>query len=111
MGEMIRKVFALRLKPESLDQYIYWHDNIWPELKAEIAKHGIAEITLYQIDDKVFLFSRVKDADAWNRLWDTEIHHRWAKERMEPLMHYRDDGVVDAREMREIWHFEPSAES
>ena len=26
---------------------------------------------------------------------------------MEPLMHYRDDGVVDAVEMREIWHFKP----
>jgi L-rhamnose mutarotase len=111
MGDMIRKAFVLRLKPESLDLYIYWHDNIWPELKAEIAKQGIAEVTLYQIDDKVVLFSRIKDEEAWKRLWDTEIHHRWAKERMEPLMHYRDDGVVDAREMREIWHFEPGAAS
>lgn len=109
MEDMIRKAFALRLKPGSLDQYIYWHDNIWPELNAEIAKQGIAEITLYQIDDMVLLFSRVRDVDAWNRLWDTEIHHRWAKQRMEPLMHYRDDGVVDAREMREIWHFVPNA--
>jgi len=111
MGDMVRKAFALRLKPGSLDRYIYWHDNIWPELKAEIAKQGIAEITLYQIDDKVFLFSSVKDEGAWNRLWDSEIHHRWARERMEPLMHYRDDGVVDAREMREIWHFKPNAGS
>ena len=110
MEDMIRKAFALRLKPGSLDQYIYWHDNIWPELKAEIAKQGIAEITLYQIDDHVLLFSRVKDEAAWERFWNTEIHHRWAKERMEPLMHYRDDGVVDAREMREIWHFKPSDE-
>ena len=111
MGDRIRKAFVLRLKPESLDQYIYWHDNMWPELKSEIAKQGIAEITLYQIDDKVVLFSLIKDEEAWKRLWDSGVHHRWAKERMEPLMHYREDGVVDAREMREIWHFEPSAAS
>jgi hypothetical protein len=43
-------------------------------------------------------------------LWDSEIHHRWG-ELMSPLMHYRDDGVVDSREMREIWHFTPGAES
>ena len=28
---------------------------------------------------------------------------------MNPLMHYRDDGVIDTQEMREIWHFTPSA--
>ena len=107
MGNMVRKAFALRLKPGSLDQYIYWHNNIWPELKEEIARQGIAEIILYQIDDQVFLFSSVKDEGAWNRLWESELHHRWAREHMEPLMHYRDDGVVDAVEMREIWHFNP----
>jgi len=111
MGDMIRMAFALRLKPGSLDQYIYWHDNIWPERKAEVARQGIAEITLYQIDDNVLLFSRVKDAHARDRLWDTEIHHRWAKKRMEPLMHYREDGVVNAREMCEIWQFKPNAAS
>ncbi len=109
MADMHRKAFMLRLKPNALDEYIYWHDNIWPELKAEIAKSGVAEITLYQIDDKVLLFSLVKDEDSWKRLWDSEIHHRWAKERMQPLMHYHPDGVVDASEMREIWHFKPGA--
>jgi hypothetical protein len=23
------------------------------------------------------------------------------------MMHYRDDGVVDSRELQEIWHFVP----
>jgi hypothetical protein len=22
-------------------------------------------------------------------------------------MHYRDDGIIDSRELREIWHFTP----
>jgi hypothetical protein len=26
---------------------------------------------------------------------------------MNPMMHYRDDGVVDSRELQEIWHFVP----
>ncbi|MBA3450292.1 MAG: L-rhamnose mutarotase [Chloroflexia bacterium] len=106
MAETIRKAFVLKLKPDALDQYIHWHDNIWPELQAEIAKQGIAEISLFQLDDMVFLHSRVKDEEAWTRLWDSEIHHRWG-ELMDPLMHYRPDGVVDSRELREIWHFSP----
>jgi hypothetical protein len=28
---------------------------------------------------------------------------------MNPLMHYRDDGIIDSRELREIWHFTPDA--
>jgi L-rhamnose mutarotase len=109
MGETIRKAFVLKLKPDSLETYIYWHNNMWPELQQEIAAQGIAEISLYQIDDLVFLHSRISDPDAWTRRWNSEIHHRWASELMDPLMHYRDDGIVDARELREIWHFVPNA--
>lgn len=110
MAETIRKAFVLRLKPDSLEKYIYWHDNIWPDLQAEIAQQGIAEITLFNLDDMIFLYSQVKDEDAWMRLWDSEVHHRWG-ELMNEFMHYRDDGVVDSRELREIWHLEPQAGS
>jgi L-rhamnose mutarotase len=110
MGELMRKAFLLKLKPGALDDYIYWHDNIWPELQAEIAKQGIAEITLFNLDDMVVLVSRVKDEGAWARLWDSEVHHRWG-DLMNQFMHYRDDGVVDSRELREIWHFAPEAVS
>ena len=104
----IRKGFLLRLKPGALEQYVYWHDNIWPELAQEIADQGIAEVSLWNLDDMVILTSRVKDEDAWQRLWATDVHMRWG-ELMNQFMHYRDDGTVDSREMAEIWHFEPGA--
>jgi L-rhamnose mutarotase len=107
MADTQRKAFVLRLKPGTLDQYVYWHDNIWPELQAEIAKQGIAEITLFNLDDLIVLYSEITDPEAWTRLWDSEVHHRWG-ELMSDFMHYRDDGVVDNRELREIWHFEPA---
>ena len=106
MAETIRKAFVLKLKPGALDDYIYWHDNIWPELQQEIARQGIAEISLFQLDDLIFLHSRVNDPEAWTRLWDSDVHRRWG-ELMSPLMHYRDDGIIDSRELREIWHFTP----
>jgi L-rhamnose mutarotase len=108
VAETIRKAFVLKLKPEALDDYIYWHDNIWPELQQEIARQGIAEISLFQLDDMIFLHSRVNDPEAWTRLWDSDVHRRWG-ELMNPLMHYRDDGIIDSRELREIWHFTPAS--
>jgi len=102
----LRKGYLLKLKPGALEQYMHWHDNIWPELQKEIADQGIAEITLWNLRDMVILTSVVKDEGSWTRLWDSEIHKKWA-DIMNPLMHYRPDNVVDSEEITEIWHFEP----
>lgn len=108
----LRKAFVLRLKPGALAEYTRWHDEIWPELRDEIARQGIAEIALFHdpTDDTVHLFSRVADEGAWDRLWDSQVHRRWA-EVMSLLMHYRADGIVESRELREIWHLDSIAAS
>lgn len=108
MGETIPKAFVLKLKPGALEQHVHWHDNIWPDLQREIGRQGIAEISLFHIDDTVFLHSRVADAEASTRLRDSEVHHRWG-DLIAPLMHDRDDAIVESREPREIWHFVPDA--
>jgi len=102
---MIRRAFTMRLKPDASVEYRHHHDNIWPELVAEAERSGIASITTFQRDLDLFLVSEIKNAEAWNRLWNSEIHKRWA-EVMEPLMHLRDDGIVDAGELTEIFHLE-----
>jgi L-rhamnose mutarotase len=108
VADTMRKAFVLKLKPGALDQYTYWHGNIWPELVQEIEQQGIAEISLFQVDDTIFLYSRVNDPEAWARLWDSDVHRRWGQELMAPLMHYHDDGMIDSRELREIWHYAPN---
>ncbi len=100
---MIRRAFTMRLKPDALSEYKHHHDNIWPELVAEIERAGIASITTFQRDLDLFLVSEIADEAAWDRLWDSEIHRRWA-EVMQPLMHLRDDGIVDAGTLSEVFH-------
>ena len=100
---MIRRAFTMRLKPDALAEYKRHHDNIWPELVAEIERSGIGSITTFQRDLDLFLVSEISDEAAWDRLWNSEIHERWA-ELMQPLMHLRDDGIVDAGELAEVFH-------
>ncbi len=100
---MIRRAFTMRLKPGSLAEYRYHHDNIWPELVAEIERSGIASITTFQRDLDLFLVSEIADEAAWDKLWNSPVHQRWA-EVMQPLMHLRDDGIVDAGELVEVFH-------
>ncbi len=105
---MIRRAFTMRLKPEALAEYKHHHDNIWPELVAEIERAGIASITTFQRDLDLFLVSEISDEAAWDRLWNSETHRRWA-EVMQPLMHLRDDGIVDAGALTEIFHLQTGA--
>lgn len=105
---MIRKAFTMRLKPGALAEYKRHHDNIWPELVTEVEKSGIGTITTFEQDPVLFLFSEITDEGAWDRLWHTEIHDRWAKV-MGPYMMFREDGIVDAGELREIFRCETNA--
>ena len=105
---MIRRAFTMRLKPGALTEYRYHHDNVWPDLVAEIERSGIASITTFQNGLELFLVSEIKDEKAWDKLWTSQIHREWAKV-MEPLMHLTDDGIVDAGELTEIFHLETPA--
>jgi L-rhamnose mutarotase len=103
----IRKAFTLRLKPGAFEEYKDYHDNIWPELVAEIEKSGIAQITTFRDDLQLFLYSEIYDKNAWDKLWNSKIHDKWGK-CMEPLMQFRD-GKVDAGPLMEIFHLETAA--
>ncbi len=45
----------------------------------------------------------VTDVAAWDRLWHSEIHHRWAV-LMNSLMEFWSDGIMDSSELREVFH-------
>ena len=98
----------MRLKPGGLEEYRRHHDSIWPELVAEIEKQGIAQITTFENDQDLFLYSEITDVEAWDRLWASEIHAKWA-EIMKPLMEFGGDGLVDSTDLREIFHLETIA--
>src|SRR5687768_7035258 len=70
---MIRRAFTMRLKPGGLDEYRRHHDQIWPELVAEIERQGIAQITIFENDPVLFLYSEISDEEAWDRLWHSAI--------------------------------------
>src|SRR5258706_3933336 len=86
-----RRAFTMRLKPGSFDEYKKYHDNIWPELVREIEKSGIAQITTFENEMQLFLYSEIYDEKAWDRLWISKIHDKWS-ESMGPLMQFGADG-------------------
>ena len=105
---MKRVAFVMRLKDGGLADYVRHHNNIWPELVAEIEKSGLAQITIFEKDPMLVLYSEIYDEGAWNKLWSSEVHDRWA-EIMNPLMHFNADGIVDSTLVNEVFHLETNA--
>jgi L-rhamnose mutarotase len=106
---MIRRAFTMRLQAGKLAEYERFHDNVWPELVAEIERSGIATMTIFENDPVLFLYSEIVDENAWDKLWHTKIHDKWSEEAMNPLMFFRDDGIVDSSTLREVFHLETKA--
>ena len=105
---MIRRAFTLRLKPGALAEYKERHDNIWPELVDEIERAGIAQMTAFEADPLIFYYSEIADEDAWNRLWSTETHDRWA-ENFKNLIDFDGDELATG-DLHEIFHLETPAQ-
>lgn len=106
--EPIRCAFTLRLKPGAFDEYVRYHDAVWPELVREIERCGIAQITTFESDGQLFLYSEIHKPKAWEKLWNSKIHDRWS-ECMKPLMVFKPDGKLDSGPLRRIFHLRTQA--
>jgi L-rhamnose mutarotase len=100
---VIRRAFRMRLKPGGLAEYKRNHDEIWPDLVAEIEKAGIAQITIFENDPDLVLYSQITHEGAWDELWATEVHQRWGA-LMEQFIEIGEGGAPVFEELREVWN-------
>jgi L-rhamnose mutarotase len=105
---MIRRAFTMRLKDGAIGEYKRQHDQVWPEMVAEIERSGIASMTIFNRGETLFLMSEITDEGAWDRLWNSEVSKRWSA-LMGPLMYQTPEGKVDAAELTEVFHLSTAA--
>jgi L-rhamnose mutarotase len=106
---VIRRAYTIHLAPGALAEYTRKHDAIWPELVEEFRKQGIAQLTAFVADPVVFYYAEVVDERAFERLFQTAVHDRWAEE-FTDLIAFDEDGQVSAPFMTEIFHLETAAQ-
>ena len=71
--------FLIRVKPEKLEEYKAIHQNVWPQLLAELKAAGIANYSLFlNAQGLEFGFLECKNWDAaCQYLAKSEVHTRW----------------------------------
>jgi L-rhamnose mutarotase len=76
---MKRNAFAMRLHPGCEAEYKKRHDQIWPELKAELRKAGETKYKIY-LDTKtntLFAFQYLADDATDSALAQKDIVKKW----------------------------------
>ena len=102
---MIRKAFVMSVHPDKHAEYEQRHQPIWPDLEAELKKHGAHNysIFLHRATNQLFAYVEIEDEARWNAVAKTDACRRWWAS-MAPLMPSNPDNSPVSAELREVFH-------
>jgi L-rhamnose mutarotase len=89
------------------EEYKRRHDEIWPELKAELRSAGVSDYSIY-FDRRtriLFAFQRLADDAADNELAGKDIVKKWWHS-MADLMETNADESPVCDDLREVFHLD-----
>ncbi|HEY9053492.1 MAG TPA: L-rhamnose mutarotase [Rectinemataceae bacterium] len=104
---MARVAFVMKLKPGSEAEYKRRHDEIWPDMKAELKAAGISDYSIYLDADSLCLFAvQTRSADSTaDSLKEKAIVKRWWAY-MGDIMETNPDGSPRSHPLREVFHLD-----
>ncbi len=104
---MPRLAFKMQLKPGVVAEYKKRHDEIWPELTAELRAAGVSDYSIFLDEETLTLFA-VQKLSAGNtaaELPHSPIVRKWW-DCMVPLMETRPDHSPVAKPLTEVFHLD-----
>ena len=95
------------MKPGTVAEYKKRHDEIWPELAAELKAAGVSDYSIF-LDEKtltLFAVQMLSEPNAAAALPQTAIVRKWWAS-MAPLMEVNPDNSPVEGKLREVFHLE-----
>ncbi len=75
---MKRVAFRLRVKPDKLDEYVRLHQEVWPELLADLRAAGYRNYSIFADGVELFGYFECDDFDASQAaMARSDANHRW----------------------------------
>ncbi len=104
---MQKIAFVMTLKPGFEAEYKKRHDELWPELAAELKKAGISDYSIYLHQPSLKLFAVLKRTD--NHTMDdlpatVAVKKWWAY--MADIMDSNSDNSPVVEDLEQVFHFE-----
>ena len=104
---MQRHAFKMKLKPGVVAEYKKRHDEIWPELAAELKAAGVSDYSIFLDEETLTLFAMQKldDKNSAAALPNSPIVRKWW-DYMSPLMETYPDNSPVAMPLKEVFHLD-----
>ena len=97
----------MKLKPGFEAEYEKRHDEIWPELSAELSKAGISDYSIYLDEETLTLFAvqKLTDDNSAPELPSHPVVRKWW-DYMSDIMEYNPDHTPVAIPLKEVFHMD-----
>jgi L-rhamnose mutarotase len=104
---MIRKAFAMRLKPGFEAEYKRRHDAIWPELAALLKDAGISDYSIFLDRRSLTLFGvqKLAPGNRAGELAGEAVMRKWW-DYMKDIMDSNPDGSPVSEPLDEVFYLE-----
>jgi len=104
---MQRNAFKMKLKPGFEAEYRKRHDEIWPELSAELAKAGVRDYSIFLDPETLTLFAvqKLTDDNTAANLPNTAIVKKWWAY-MKDIMDSNPDNSPVTKPLKEVFHMD-----
>jgi L-rhamnose mutarotase len=105
---MERLCFTFDIRPGTFDEYMKRHDEIWPELVAELKGAGLSNYSLYKFSDERVVGYVECEPDAatcFDELASAPANTRWSAWFEEIIVALTDENG-QMPHMEEIWHLD-----
>ena len=104
---MHRVAFKMKLKPGVVAEYKKRHDEIWPELAAELKAAGVSDYSIFLDEETLTLFAvqKLSDGNTAAQLPNSPMVRKWWNS-MAPLMETHPDNSPVAKPLREVFHLD-----
>ncbi|MFJ7364141.1 L-rhamnose mutarotase [Peribacillus frigoritolerans] len=102
---MIRKASIMTVYKDRYEEYKKRHDELWPEMEAELKAHGARNYSIFLEKEtgKLFAYLEIEDEEKWSKMPETAINKKWW-DYMEPLMETNPNNSPVSIELNEVFH-------
>jgi L-rhamnose mutarotase len=102
---MIRRGFAMTVRPGSEEEYRRRHNPIWPDLEAVLKSHGASNYSIFldRGSGRLFAYVEIEDEARWRQIAQTEVCRRWWAS-MKHLMDTNPDNSPLSIDLEEVFH-------
>ena len=104
---MIRNAFTMKLKKGFEKEYKRRHDEIWPELSAELEKAGVSDYSIFLDENTLTLFAvqKLSDDNTADGLPCNPVVKKWWAY-MADIMDTNPDNSPVCIPLKEVFHMD-----